>query len=210
MSKAHLLTVTLGIINGGVAATLVHQLWHGTQASVLLATPPRPFGVPELDIEPSPQAASVASIQEEPLFYSSRHFYMPPPPSALPATPPKPDYRLVGTFVIPAKPTMALLTNASGASRKVKAGDDLEGWTVQAVEGARIVLQFENTTFEIAGAVKGTASGMRLVPFAQPSQAVPATGIRTLGSTAQGPSATPATYATATPGSRLYRPPPPK
>jgi hypothetical protein len=187
---------------------LVYQAWSGTQAKILLAMPPKPFPVPKLDIGLSTPPPSLASIQDQSLFYTSRHFYTPPPPSALPATPPKPDYRLVGTFVIPAKPTVALLTGASGVSRKVKPGDDLDGWTVQVVEVGRVILQFENTTAEISSAGKASAAGMRVVPLAQASQVAPLSGLRTLGSPVQGSSVSPAGYATSSSNPRLYRPPP--
>jgi hypothetical protein len=207
-SQARLLTASLVLINVCVGAVLVYQTCSGTQAASLLAIPPKPFPVPKLDVGPAAPLPSLASIQEQSLFYMSRHFYTPPPPSALPATPPKPDYRLVGTFIIPAKPTVALLSGASGVSRKVKPGDNLDGWTVQVVEVGRVILQFQNTTAEIASAGKASAAGMRVVPLAQSNQVAPVSGLRTLGGQTQGSSISPAGYATSSSNPRLYRPPP--
>ncbi len=209
-SPARVMTVTLAVLNLIVMGMLIYKIWQGTQVRGLLATPPRSFAVPQLDTDAPVTTTHLASLQNEPLFYTSRHVYTPPPPSAAPATPPRPDYRLVGTFIIPAKPTVALLANTSGASRKVKAGDDLDGWTVQTVEGGRIVLQFDTTTVEISGTSKTIAAGIRSAPISRPSQDMPVSGIRTIGNGGPAASASSAGYSTAisNSNSRLYRPPP--
>lgn len=213
LSQVRVVTIVLGLLNVGAVALLIDRAWSGTQTVDLLATPAKPFAMPELDIGIPSRAGNPASIQDQPLFYASRHFYTPPLPSTLPTAPPKPDYRLVGTFIIPAKPTLALLSSASGASRKVKPGDELDGWTVEAVEGGRVILQYGTTTFEISNASKAGASGMQAVSTQRTAQAAPAGGIRTLGSampgsSVQGASVSHAEYAAPSSSPRLYRPPP--
>lgn len=228
MAKARLLTSALVLANICALGVLLDRAWHGTQTALLLATAPKPFAVPELNTEVPARAATLAVIQDQPVFYASRHFYTPPPPSALPVTPPKPDYRLVGTFIIPSKPTVALLTGAGGVSRKVKTGDDLDGWTVQAVETGRVILQYQATTLEISSAGKGGNAGMQVVSLGQTPQAGQAGqqiaqaaqaggGIRVLGAVgvqgaaaAQGAGASPSRSGYSIPNSspRLYRPPP--
>jgi hypothetical protein len=207
-TRVRLVTTVLGMVNVCVLALLINRAWYGTQTVSLLATTPKPFAIPELGVTVPNRAGSLASIQEQSLFYASRHFYTPPLPSALPATPPKPDYRLVGTFIIPAKPTIALLSNSSGASRKVKPGDELDGWTVAAVEGGRVILQYGSSTFEISNASKAGNAGMQAVSLQRTAQVAPTGGVRTLGSPAQGASVPQAGFATPNSSPRLYRPPP--
>ena len=214
LTKARLLTSSLVLVNICTLSVLLDRAWHGTQTQFLLATAPKPFAIPELNTEGPAQAGSLTVIQDQPVFYASRHFYTPPPPSALPATPPKPDYRLVGTFIIPSKPTVALLTGAGGVSRKVKTGDDLDGWTVHAVEAGRVTLQYEATTLEISSASKSGNAGMQVVSAAQTaqtSQVAPAGSIRVLGAAAvqgAGAAASHSGYLIPDSSPRLYRPPP--
>ena len=208
IEQARLVTTVLVLINVSVGTVLIYRAWQGTQTASLLATVPHPFGAPKLDIVPPTQPASLASIQDQALFYSDRQFYTPPPPSAVPAGPPKPDYRLVGTFIIPSKPTIALLSNSPGVSRKVKTGDDLDGWLVAAVERGRVILEFGSTTFDITSAAKVADTGMQAVPLTRQAQATAPTGIRTLGSTAQASPLLRSGYTAPSSSPRLYRPPP--
>lgn len=217
-------TGALVLINTCLAVLLVYNAWHGDQSAALLASQGTPF-VPELPNLAFPSGAeNFASIQDQPLFYSSRHSYVPPAPSAAVPIPPKPDYRLVGTFVIPAKPTVALLSNANGLARKVKAGDELDGWTVAAVDAYRVVLGYGQQSLEISRAGQPAGFGMQVVrtertaqltqtPTAiQSSDANPTTaaGVRVLGSGSSvvSASAPRPTFDTTTTRARLFRPPP--
>lgn len=211
-TKARLLTSLLILANVFAVALLISRAWQGTQAARLLATEPKTFAVPELDTGAPARVASLGVIQEQALFYATRRFYTPPPPSAVPVTPPRPDYKLAGTFIIPSKPTVALLTGSAGASRKVKTGDDLDGWTVQAIEAGRVTLQYGSTTFDILGTGRGGTSGMHVVTLTQTAQIVPSGGIRVLGAAVQGSVAPRSGYSIPSsipnPSPRLYRPPP--
>jgi hypothetical protein len=201
--------MVLALTNVCVAALLIYNVWSGTRTADLLATASKPFVIPEPKITP-PGPVNLASLQDQALFYSARHFYVLPPPSSAPVGPPKPDYKLVGTFVIPSKPTVALLSNSSGISRKVKAGDDLDGWTVQIVERGRVALQYQNDTFEIAAAGKLGSAGMQVVALTRTAQSTPtSSGTRLLGSSVPPTAVSHAAYTTPYTGSRLYRPPPP-
>jgi hypothetical protein len=212
--KANLLTAVLVLATVCGLVLLVHRLWQGTQTARLLATEPKPFGVPELDIDIPARAASLAVIQDQALFYASRHLYTPPPPSAVPSTPPRPDYKLAGTFIIPSKPTVALLTGSAGVSRKVKTGDELDGWTVQSIEAGRVTLQSGDTKFDIVSATKAGNAGMHLVPLSQTAQTAQATQaaqtgvIRSLGAASQGAPISRSNYPIPNASPRLYRPPP--
>jgi hypothetical protein len=181
-----LLTCALVLVNLCGLTLLIHRAWQGTQAARLLATEPRPFSVPKLDTLAPARPASLGVIQDQALFYASRHFYTPPPPSAAPVMPPRPDYKLAGTLIIPSKPTVALLTGSAGVSRKIKTGDDLDGWMVQAIETGRVTLQYGSTMFDILGAQRNSNVGIRVVPLTQTAQTGANGGIRLLGGTVQG------------------------
>src|SRR5579859_1439903 len=118
IAKARGLTVLLIVANAGAVAILLDQALHGTQAARLLATAPKSFAAPHLDMKLPVGTADGAVIQDQALFYAIRRLYIPPPPSALPVTPPRPDYKLAGTFIIPSKPSVALMRGAAGVSRK--------------------------------------------------------------------------------------------
>jgi type II secretory pathway component PulC len=207
VARVRLFTVILAAINLSLIATLATHLWEGTQTASLLATAAKPIQSPELHLAAAARTDNVGVIQDRALFYASRHFYVSPPPSAIPSTPPKPDYRLVGTFIIPQKPTVALLANSSGASRKVKTGDDLDGWSVQAIEGRRVILQYQSETVEITAASTGGMTGMQMAPITRTAQTAPVAGIRSLGAGGS-LSSTPRFMDASASSPRLYRPPP--
>lgn len=203
------LTGALVLFNFCFASLLLYHAWIGTQASTLLAVPPKGFVMPAPDIIPPVRRESFAGIQDQSLFYASRHFYAPPPPSAVPPTPSRPDYQLAGVFVIPSRPTIALLRNAAGASRKVRTGDDLDGWQVAAIESTKVLLEYQGQTAEIAGAGKSVGR-IQVVPLARNSQpaAAQSVGIRTLGSGTPAMSASPSVFGRPSVQPRLYRPSP--
>ena len=140
------------------------------------------------------------------LFHASRRYFVPSPVEQMLAAPP--DYRLVGTLVIPHKPTVALLAHAATQERrKVKTGDDLDGWTVQAVENRRVLLMQGGREHAIENAQGAPDAGLTVVRLAR-SQAQ-GSGVRTLGAGGS-PQVTAAASGPPQPQSapRLYRPPP--
>src|SRR5262245_53080236 len=137
------LTLALGLASFALAVLVITRVWLGTDAQALLATPARQYAQPGMKLT-LPATPARPGIREHALLHATREFFVPPTPVATPAAPPPPDYRLVGTFIIPRKPTIALLMNSSGASRKVRPGDDLDGWLVQAVETRRVLLMYGN------------------------------------------------------------------
>jgi hypothetical protein len=202
-------STALLVLNAAAAALLVDLAWHGTEATQLLQTAPKALAPLELDIDPGRPRVELGALQEEPLLYANRRFYAPPPPGAVPTAPPRPDYKLVGTFVIPSKPTVALLSGPGGLARKVKPGDDLEGWSVTAVEGGRVILRYQSETIEITNSAKAGGPGMQMAPLSRTAQSSPSGGIRTLGMMGPGtPPGAPASYPTSNQSARLYRPPP--
>ena len=121
---------------------------------------------------------NLAAIQDRALLYAARSVYMPPLAGT---SPPKPQYRLVGTFIIPFKPAVALLSSANGAARKVKPGDSLDGWLVEAVEDRRVVLRYGSETFDIASAA-AAKPGLTLQSAPLARQTPPVAGNSMLGS----------------------------
>jgi hypothetical protein len=164
------LTIVLALASTGIVLLIAHRAIQGTQAERLLATPPRHYDAISLNLDVPHSAVSLEPIRDHALFYASRAFYVPPPPSAEPATPPKPDYLLAGTFIIPRKPTVALLNSrGTGAVRKVVPGDDLDGWHVQGVEIQRVVLDYKGQQIEIVRDVHAKSGGLTVAPIVRTS-----------------------------------------
>jgi hypothetical protein len=210
LSRLRPITAGLLVLNLVLAATLAALAWNGTRTDELLATPARDVPVAVGSIDLPPPGADVASIQDAALFHASRRFYVAPPPSSVPVAPPRPDYRLAGTFVVPNKPTAAwLMSNSTQQSLRVKVGESVGGWNVQGIEKGRVLLQYENETVQIGDSGRPVSGGLNVVPMKRTTIAT-ATGVKVLGN----PGAT-------VPGSqieqgappvsgeaRLYRPPP--
>jgi len=170
-------TVALVTLNAVLAPLLVLCAWRGTQTRSLLGTAPRPIPLKQYSLVRPALTTNLAAIQDRALLYAARSFYMPPLSGT---SPPKPQYRLVGTFIIPFKPAVALLSSANGAARKVKPGDSLDGWLVEAVEDRRVVLRYESETFDIASTA-AAKPGLTLQSAPRARQP-PVAGNRILGS----------------------------
>ena len=168
------LTLVLSLTIGAIVAAIAQLVVRGTQAEQLLATPPRQFTATSVNLDVQRPAVDLEPIRDHTLFYASRAFYVPPPPSPEPATPPRPNYQLAGTFIIPSKPTVALLKSSGGIPRKVIPGDDLDGWHVQAVESQRVVLDYKGEQIEIVRDAKTKSSGLTIAPIVRASAATPA------------------------------------
>jgi hypothetical protein len=171
------LTLGLAAVVGVTVVLLFHHVALGSQTAALLATVARELPPAGEQLDPHLHALDVARLQESPLFYETRRLYVPPAPTAL-ATPPRPDFKFAGVFIVPGKPPIALLIdNASGVSRKVKPGDNVNGWTVQAVENKRVLLAYASENMELAGPIHAGGSGMQSAPLtrsAPPRLPVPA------------------------------------
>jgi hypothetical protein len=172
LSALRPLTLGLMLLSMALTVIVIVRAWHGTEARSLLATPAREYAAPSAKLALPASPARVA-IRDRALLHASREFFVPPTPVAASATPPRPDYRLVGTFVIPHKPTIALLMSSSGASRKVKPGDELDGWLVRAVETRRVILQYGNESAEIMAAAKSASSGLTTAPLSRKTLSTP-------------------------------------
>jgi len=195
-------------LNVAAAALLIVTLAKGTQTGALLSTPPRMPAFPAFPTTRPREVSRFPILQDRILLYATRHFFVAP---TTVATVPKPEYRLVGTFIIPDKPAVALLSGANGTSRKVKPGESLDGWMVEAVETRRVILRSDAETFEISsggapksGLIVQTASTTAPIRLSEGSAE---SGIRYLGK------APPMAAAAARPlhepklTPRLYRPP---
>lgn len=209
-------------LNGVVGVLVIVVAARGTQTRSMLSTPARPLSVEEISLTRPAVSPGLGAIQDRALLYASRRFYTAP---VGPTAPPHPQYRLVGTFIIPQKPAVAFLAGATGGSRKVKPGDTLDGWLVEAVEAHRVTLRYEAETFDINGGGPGKSGlTVQAAPVAHAAATPAATGIHILGSSPSdsmitrappGPSAPPLrlTSGTSTPQkpsgqARLYIPPP--
>jgi hypothetical protein len=146
------------MLNVGISGAVVLRLVHGAQTASLLATAPRKAAAPDIHLTWHSPPADMAAIQTQPLFYATRRFYVPPDPGTRPAAPPKPAYRLAGTFISPKEPAIAMLSApTSGSTRRVRAGDMLDGWIVEAVEARKVLLRYEAEGLEITSQGAGSS-----------------------------------------------------
>jgi hypothetical protein len=182
--KFRALTFALITVNVLLLFLIGQRALQGTRAAALIATPAETFKAPRTHVAlPEIAHVDLTVLQSRALFHASRSFFVPPPPPPMPIAPPRPDYRFAGLFVIPNKPPLAMLSqNTTGVSRKVKVGDELEGWRVQAIESQRIVLQFAQETFEITRNAKVSSGGLQRVPLMRSVQSGSPGGARMLGS----------------------------
>lgn len=201
-------TLLLGFVAAGVGIACLFVAFGGTQAAELLATPAKPPAALKIELT-TDAAADLAAIQSQPLLHASRAFYVAPSPDAVPASPPKPDYRLAGTFLVPGKPSVALLvSNQNGANRRIKAGETLDGWTVQAVLRKQVTFTWQSESFDLTSAPPPVNMGMKRVPMtrARVASSGGAAGVQSLG--AAGASAPAGTGGPTSDQPRLYQPPP--
>ena len=182
-------TVLIALLLVGTLSVTGYLLFRGTQVSALLATMPAPADVPDGRIVFEPFHGNYAVISTRPIFYSTRAFYSPPPVIVQDIRVPPPSYRLAGTLVIPAKPRVALLTEEkTSLTRKVKEGDDLDGWRVELVEPTRVVVMLGIERFDILGAKPAQSRGLTVRPMTAHPPAVAATGIKVLNGSSGKPS----------------------
>jgi hypothetical protein len=207
--KLPLPTMLIGIITVAIGVAILIVALGGTRAGELLATPARAPAPLAFDVSDAPRGADLGSIQSQPLVHASRSFFVPPPPGAAPTSPPRPDYRLAGVLVVPHKPAVALLVSRQGgASRRVKQGDELEGWRVQTVDRKQVTLAYQTETFDISAAAAPlpTNAGLKRVPMNRARMASAGGGVQSLGAT--GTSSSNFSTGPSSDQPRLYRPPP--
>jgi hypothetical protein len=197
-------TVLLAGVTVAMGAAVLIVAMGGTRANELLATNARVSAPLNLDLAARPRSADLAAMRAQPLLHASRAFYVAPAPAGAPTAPPRPDYRLAGTLILPRKPAVALLTNrAGGTSKRVKPGDELEGWRVQVVDRRFVTLSYRDERFDITASQAPLSAGLKRVPIQR--QRVAARGIQSLSATGTA-SRSMSSPITDTP--RLYRPPP--
>jgi hypothetical protein len=201
-------TLALAALNAGLFICILIVAFGGTRASELLATPAVASAPLDIKLGTAPAPTDLAAIQDKPLMHASRAFYSAPAPDAAPQAPPLPDYRLAGSFLAPKRTPVALLARPQGgATRRVRAGDDLDGWRVDSIESKRVVLKWQDQTREILSAPSQFNAGLKRVPLQRqrvagaPGSVVPLGATGTAVSLGGGPS-----HVSDPP--RLYRPPP--
>lgn len=202
-------TLALGALNAGLFICLFCVAFGGTRASELLATTAKTPPPLNIELRGTATAPDLAAIQEKPLMHASRVFYSAPPPDAAPQVPPLPNYRLAGSFLAPKRAAVALLARREGgATRRVRAGDDLDGWRVDAIESRRVVLRWQDQTREILSAPPQLNAGLKPVPLQrQRVAAVPGTVV-SLGPTGAAANFNGGAGQVTSDPPRLYRPPP--
>ena len=202
-------TLAIGLVVFALSGACVFVVLGGTRAAELLATPARAPAALKIELASSTTSADLTAIQAQPLLYASRVFYLAPAVDATPAAPPRPDYRLAGTFLVPGKPAVALLANSqSGANRRVKPGETLDGWTVEAVSRKQVTFLWQDQRFELSTTPPPVSAGLKRVPVtrARVASSDGGTGVQALGAVG----GTSPAFSGGAPSDqpRLYRPPP--
>jgi len=197
-------TLLLGGTVVGIGVMMLVVAIGGTRADELLATRAKASAPLPLDVAAPARAADLAAMRAQPLLHASRAFYVAPLPSAAPAAPPRPDYRLAGTFLVPGKPAVALLTSrTAGTSKRVKPGDQIDGWMVQVVDRRFVTLSYGEERFDITATQAPISAGLKRVPIQR--QRVASSGVQSLSATG---GASPSMSSSIADAPRLYRPPP--
>jgi hypothetical protein len=210
-------TQALGLLVVGLVSCIVAVILRGTQAATLLATPANPAAAFELDLSSPRQSPDLAAMQIRPLVHSSRAFYQ-KPAEAPPAAPPRPDYRLAGALMLPGKAPVAVVVDRIGNhSRRVKVGDELDGWQVASVDRKRVLLTWGAERAEITSgtftpaatsvASTNASGGLKRVPLARQQVAAASGAVQSLGASGNAPVAR-GVGGPVDDTPRLYRPPP--
>lgn len=136
-------TVLIAVVTGGEAptsdaVTSSRAVPLGSTADAELDGPAEPFALPP--------AQAFRNVIERPLFHASRQPIVSEAPAATAITAAdKPDFVLRGTIVVAGGERLALL-EAGGTQKTVRQGDNLQGWSVAAVESGRVVMERSGNT----------------------------------------------------------------
>ena len=202
--KLPLAMLLLIVVNACLLATLGWRLLDGSEREALLQVEARAADVTFAAVD-VPAVGSIDSIQARAVFHQSRSFYVAPPPQVVEQ--PSPDYRLAGSMSVAGKQS-AVLINGAGARIRIGAGDQVDGWTVAAIQPGKVTLQLGDRVAEITPTSKAQGGGVT-VTGAQAAVVAPiGTGVRVLGNAPLGaprPSSTSGSSLNQAP--RAYRPP---
>jgi len=207
--RVPLITLTLVIANAGLVVALGWRLMEGSRRADLVAGDAAALETSFPSMEASP-GAPLDTIQSRAIFHRSRTFHVAPPVPQV--VQPPPDYRLAGSMSVAGKQSAVLIHSQTGARVRVSMGEQLEGWTVAAIELGIVKVQLGDRIVEISAASRRPGTEVTLASGQQPTpQAAAQNGVRVIGNSAgrvaqprpvlQGPSNQPP---------RLYRPPQPQ
>jgi hypothetical protein len=205
--KVPLAMLLLIVVNGCLLTALGWRLTEGSQRADLLQTKERAPDV-TFDAVDVPGTGAFDSIQTRAIFHQSRSFYVAPPPQVVEQPPP--DYRLAGSMSVAGRQSAVLINAQTGARLRVGMGDQVDGWTVAAIQPGRVTLQSGARVAEITPSSKAQGGGGVTVTSAQ-ATAVPSSntnGVRLLGNAPLGaPRPQSVSSSTLDQAPRLYRPP---
>lgn len=202
-------TIALAVLNGAALIALVTLALQGTQRDELLQAQSLQSTKAPASLEVPPASVQFESIRDAAIFHQARSFYV--APAAATFEQPPPDYRLTGSMSVPSRPLTALLLHNQSKERvKVIAGDQLEGWTVIAVEARQVTIQLGERREQI-GSAAAPSNGVTIVAQDRPKAFLPASGVvRVPAGTAASANesvAEPPAAASISDKPRLYRPP---
>jgi hypothetical protein len=213
-------SASLLAINVACALALLSLWISGTRTAEILGAPAAKFSSDAAPFELSVSAVDLDNIQQQVLFHASRAFYVPPPPENVVVEMPSPDFRFAGSMTFPQQsPVAFLIHNQTGIRSKVKQGDQLEGWTVTAVDNRQVILSLDSrqvsihskTQQDLQSPAALSSSNSNWTPPAQPQAGVRVLSGGTPRAQSSSSMAAPQSPPPAPPGgigARLYRPPP--
>lgn len=103
------------------------------------ALPASALAIPAVPIPPAGPSINWPSIRDRTIFQADRTWTPPEPPEPSYA---RPDYQLASALLLPGGKSVAFVRSSSGGpTRRLRAHDQLEGWTVTAIERQRVSLQ---------------------------------------------------------------------
>jgi hypothetical protein len=203
LKPLRLTTVLLSILSSGLIMLLiVITRWGQERVHRPEHLVDRHLAEPDLSVL-SPHAApniDLAAVRDNAVFYTHRTFLQPPAPGQIV---PVPDYDFAGSIGLLQGKRLAFVQKKSDkSSRTVHVGDDLDGWRVEIIEAARVVIERDNQKVELKSANASSGSGLvhgTVTPYVVQS------GLRTIGG---------GTVAARPPqavirAARTYQPPPP-
>lgn len=197
-----------GLLVAIACALVVIFIMRNAHVGAVINTPARAVASPVVEAELRSVTTDFSTVRLRSVFYATREYYVAPDPAMVVPLPSKPNYILMGTLQAPGKPRTAMLVQAETRhSVKVSEGDEIEGWRVKTVEGARVVLQLDNEWFEIARQGFQKNPGLLSKPLSRGQASDSGNGVRALNSTSN--SLVNESGANTLSGqSRLYAPPP--
>lgn len=127
-----------------LGAALFMQGWRGSRATAILRTVPRKINLAKT-AKTLIRTDDLRIIEERALFYATRKVYAPLLASPIASRLQLSRYQLIGTLLVPQKQGVAFVRQGpAGKTTTISPGNQLDGWTVKAVQSGKAVFAYED------------------------------------------------------------------